>query len=54
MRQTLPISNGPNVLSASGDVMTLHVRSILPLSPLLSDTAQSAFVLDELRTGPTL
>ena len=51
MRQTIPISNGPTVLSASGDVMTSHVRGILPLSPLLSDTAQSAFVLDELRTG---
>jgi hypothetical protein len=51
MRQTLPISNGPTVLSASGDVMRSCVTGILPLSPLLSDTAQKAFVLDELRTG---
>ena len=45
------LSNGPRVLSASGDVMSSTVRGILPLSPLLSPTAQSAFVLDDLRTG---
>jgi hypothetical protein len=31
--------------------MTARVRGLLPLSPLLSDTAQSAFVLDDLKTG---
>jgi hypothetical protein len=47
----LPISNGPHVLSASGDVMSYALCGILPLSPHLSTTAQSAFVLDDLRTG---
>jgi hypothetical protein len=51
MTQTLPISNGPTVLSASGDIMRSRVSGLLPLSPLLSDTAQKAFVLDDLRTG---
>jgi hypothetical protein len=51
LRQQLPISNGPTVLSASGTAMTSSIRGILPLSPLLSDTAQSAFVLDDLQTG---
>ena len=51
LRQSIFISNGPSVLSASGTVMTSHQRGTLPLSPLLSDTAQSAFVLDDLRTG---
>ena len=31
--------------------MKSNLRGILPLSPLLSETAQSAFVLDNLRTG---
>ena len=31
--------------------MSSRVTGILPLSPLLSDTAQKAFVLDDLRTG---
>jgi hypothetical protein len=47
----LPISNGPCVLSASGDVMSSALCGILPLSPHLSTTAQSAFVLDNLCTG---
>jgi hypothetical protein len=51
LRQLHTISNGPNVLSASGDVMTSTLHGTLPLSPLLSDTAQSAFVLDQLCTG---
>ena len=51
LRHPLPISNGPRVLSASGDVMSSTLRGILPLSPHLSTTAQSAFVLDNLRTG---
>jgi hypothetical protein len=51
LRQSVPISNGPTVLSASGTVMTATQRGTLPLSPLLSDAAQSAFVLDDLRTG---
>ena len=51
LRHPLPISNGPHVLSASGDVMSSALCGILPLSPHLSTTAQSAFVLDDLRTG---
>ena len=31
--------------------MHSHLKGTLPLSPLLSSTAQSAFVLDDLRTG---
>jgi hypothetical protein len=50
-RHPLLISNGPHVLSASGDVMSSTLCGILPLSPHLSSTAQSAFVLDDLRTG---
>ena len=51
LRQSVPLSNGPTVLSASGTGMTATQRGTLPLSPLLSDAAQSAFVLDDLRTG---
>ena len=51
LRHPVPISNGPNVLSASGDVMSSTLRGVLPLSPHLSTTAQSAFVLDDLQTG---
>jgi hypothetical protein len=47
----LPIFNGPCVLSASGDVMSSALCGILPLSQHLSTTAQSAFVLHNLRTG---
>ena len=51
LRHPLPISNGPRVLSASGDVMSSTLCGILPLSPHLSTTAQSAIVLDDLCTG---
>ena len=51
LRQLQTLSNGPTVLSASGEVMTSTLHGTLPLSPLLSDVAQSAFVLDNLRTG---
>ena len=51
LQRTVPITNGPTVLSASGTVMTPTHSGLLPLSPLLSDTAQSAFVLDNLKTG---
>jgi hypothetical protein len=47
----LPTSNGPCVLLASGNVMSSALCSILLLSPHLSTTAQSAFVLDNLLTG---
>jgi hypothetical protein len=49
LHHPLPISNGPHVLSASSDVMSFALYGILPLSPHLSTTAQSAFVLDGLR-----
>jgi len=51
LRHTNAISNGPTVLSASGTPMHSQLKGTLPLSPLLSSTAQSAFVLDDLRTG---
>lgn len=46
-----PTSTGPSVLSASGDVMSSSLHGVLPLSARLSTQAQSAFVLDDLRTG---
>ena len=51
LQRAVPIFNGPTVLSASGDVMTPTHSGILPLSSLLSNKAQSAFVLDDLKTG---
>ena len=51
LRHAIPITNGPTVISASGDVMKPTLSGIFPLSPHLSDTAQSAFVLDTLKTG---
>jgi hypothetical protein len=51
LRHPLPISNCPHVLSASGDVMSSALCGILPLSPHLSTTAQSAFMLNDLCTG---
>ena len=50
LQRTVPITNGPTVLSASGTVMTPTHSGFLSLSPLLSDAAQSAFVLDNLKT----
>ena len=46
-----PTSTGPTVLSASGDIMPSSLHGVLPLSARLSTKAQSAFVLDGLRTG---
>jgi hypothetical protein len=43
--------DGPIVLSASGDVMPSTIRGKFPLSNHLSDTAQNAFALDDLKTG---
>ena len=51
LRSPVSVSNGPTVLSASGDVMSSTLHGLLPLSSRLSATAQSAFVLDDLRTG---
>lgn len=51
LQRPVPILNGPTVLAASGDVMRTTLHGTLPLSPLLSATAQSAFVIDDLRTG---
>jgi hypothetical protein len=45
------IDNGPTVLSASGMEMPTTIKGHLPLSPALSVAAQSAFVLDDLKTG---
>jgi hypothetical protein len=46
-----PVSDGPTVLSANGDAMPITLRGQLPLSKKLSSTAQSDFVLDDLKTG---
>ena len=51
LQRTVPITNCPTVLSANGAIMRPTHSGVLPLSPLLSDKAQSAFVLDDLRTG---
>jgi hypothetical protein len=48
---TSAISNGPTVLSASGTAMSVKFKGQLPLSKKLSATAQSALVLDDLKTG---
>ena len=45
------VSNGPSVLSANGADMSITVKGQLPLSKKLSSTAQSAFVLNDLKTG---
>jgi hypothetical protein len=45
------LDDGPTVLSASGKIMVSRVQGELPLSPDLSQAAQSAFVLDDLQTG---
>jgi hypothetical protein len=46
-----PVSDGPTVLSAYGAAMPITLRGQLPLSKKLSSTAQSDFVLDDLKTG---
>ena len=51
LRDSTPISDSPTVLSASGDVMPFTHHGLVPLSAHLSAPAQSAFVLDDLRTG---
>ena len=45
------LPNGPTVLSANGTSMRAERQGRLSLSPHLSTTAQSAFVLDDLQTG---
>jgi hypothetical protein len=51
LRDISPVVDGPHVLSASGTSMPVTLKGNLPLSPKLSSTAQSAFVLDDLQTG---
>jgi hypothetical protein len=46
-----PVSDGPAVLSANGAAMPITLQGQLPLSKKLSSKAQSAFVLDDLKTG---
>jgi hypothetical protein len=46
--------DGPTILSASGTTMPTNLQGQLPLSKKLSPTAQSAFVLDDLKTGTLL
>jgi hypothetical protein len=46
-----PVSDGPAVLSANGAAMPITLRGQLPLSKKLSAAAQSAFALDDLKTG---
>jgi hypothetical protein len=45
------VADGPTVLSANGASMPVTLRGQLPLSKKLSSTAQTAFVLDDLKTG---
>ena len=49
--QPTTILHGPTVLSASGTPMRSQLKGTLPLSSLLSFEAQSAYVLDDLKTG---
>ena len=51
LQRRVPISNGPTVLAANGNVMRTTSVGQLPLSPFLSSAAQSAYVIDELQTG---
>ena len=51
LQHRVPISNGPTVLAANGNVMRTTSVGQLPLSPFLSSAAQSAYVIDELQTG---
>ena len=51
LRHTIPVTNGPTVLAASGSPMRSQLKGTLPLSSKLSSQAQSAFVLDNLQTG---
>ena len=44
-------NDGPTVLSASGDPMLSQIQGKLPLSKHLSDQAQNAFTLNDLKTG---
>ena len=44
------LSANVTVLSASSNIMTSKLSGLLPLSPLLSHTAQRAFVLNDLCT----
>ena len=48
---TSPIVDGPTVFSASGTAMPVTLQGQLPLSKKLSSKAQSALVLDDLKTG---
>ena len=45
------LSANVTVLSASSNIMTSKLSGLLPLSPLLSHTAQRAFVLNDLCTS---
>jgi hypothetical protein len=51
MRQQIHVNNGPRVMSADGSQMKATLHGILPLSTALSDNAQSAFALNDLKTG---
>jgi hypothetical protein len=51
LQHRVPISNGPTVLAANGNVMRTTSVGQLPLSSFLSCAAQSAYVIDELQTG---
>jgi hypothetical protein len=45
------IDDGPTILSASGTRMSTKQKGTLKLSAKLSSPAQTAFVLDDLKTG---
>ena len=51
LQNSKTISDGPTVLSASGTEMPSTTKGTLNLSQQLTPTAQSAFVLDNLKTG---
>jgi hypothetical protein len=46
-----PVSDGPTVLFADGAAMPITLQGQLLLSKKLSSAAQSAFVLDNFKTG---
>jgi hypothetical protein len=50
LKHTTAVSNGPTVLSASGNPMRSQLTGTLPLSSMLSTKAQMAYALDDLHT----
>jgi hypothetical protein len=51
LHDTSKLEDGPTVLSASGTAMPATLKGQLLFSPELLPSAQSAFLLDDLKTG---